>query len=77
MIIKYIPHTFLLLLLFSFTTCAQESKNSDQTTTYILVRHSEKDTSDPSNRNPNLTLEGKKRSENLVNILKDINRCCV
>lgn len=72
MIIKYIPHAFLLLLFFSFTTCALESKNSDQTTTYILVRHSEKDTSDPTNRNPNLTAEGKTRSENLVNILKDI-----
>ncbi|WP_299220598.1 histidine phosphatase family protein [uncultured Aquimarina sp.] len=71
--IKYILTTFLLLLLVSFSSCAQkavESKNT--TTTYILVRHSEKDLSDTTNRNPNLTEEGKKRSESLVKILADI-----
>ncbi|WP_299440556.1 phosphoglycerate mutase family protein [uncultured Aquimarina sp.] len=67
--IKYISTTFFLLLLVSFSGCSQETKESKSTTTYILVRHSEKDTSDATNRNPNLTEEGKKRSENLVKIL--------
>ncbi|WP_298315527.1 histidine phosphatase family protein [uncultured Aquimarina sp.] len=71
--IKYIVSTFLLLLLVSFSGCAQETvEKKIATTTYILVRHSEKDLSDATNRNPNLTEEGKKRSENLVKILADI-----
>ncbi|WP_298540975.1 phosphoglycerate mutase family protein [uncultured Aquimarina sp.] len=71
--IKYILTTFLLLLLVSFSSCAQKAvENKNTTTTYILVRHAEKDLSDTTNRNPNLTEEGKKRSENLVKILADI-----
>ncbi|WP_299251630.1 phosphoglycerate mutase family protein [uncultured Aquimarina sp.] len=70
--IKYISTTFLLLLLVSFSSCAQEAVENKNTTTYILVRHSEKDLSDKSNRNPNLTEQGKERSENLVKILADI-----
>ncbi|SEM12638.1 Histidine phosphatase superfamily (branch 1) [Aquimarina amphilecti] len=63
----------ILFVIVSFSSFAQETKDNKDTTTYILVRHSEKDTSDPSNRNPNLTEEGKTRSENLVRILKNIN----
>jgi len=67
--LQNISITFLLVLLFSFVGYSQESKENKETTTYILVRHSEKDTSDRSNRNPDLTEEGKKRSNNLVKIL--------
>ncbi|MDH7448292.1 SixA phosphatase family protein [Aquimarina sp. 2201CG14-23] len=56
----------------SFSCVGQETTENQNTTTYILVRHSEKDLSDASNRNPNLTEEGKKRSENLASILTDI-----
>lgn len=67
---KYIS-TAILLIGIVFSSCAQKKSENVSTTTYILVRHSEKDLSDPTNRNPNLTEEGKKRSENLVSILAD------
>ncbi|MBW1297535.1 SixA phosphatase family protein [Aquimarina litoralis] len=59
------------LCIFTFIGYSQDSPK-DNITTYILVRHAEKDLSDPSNRNPNLTTEGKERANNLVAILKDI-----
>ncbi|MFD2561743.1 SixA phosphatase family protein [Aquimarina rubra] len=70
--IKYISTTLLVLLLVLFSGCAKKTVENKNTTTYILVRHSEKDLSDPTNGNPNLTEAGKKRSENLVNILANI-----
>ncbi|WP_378173000.1 histidine phosphatase family protein [Aquimarina sp. SS2-1] len=70
--IKYISVTFLFLLLFSLIGCSQKSDNNVETTTYILVRHSEKDTSDSLNKNPNLTEAGKKRSQNLVHFLTNV-----
>lgn len=42
-------------------------------TTYYLIRHAEKDRSDSSNHNPDLTEAGKQRAENWAKVLKDIN----
>lgn len=42
------------------------------TTTYYLIRHAEKDQSDPSNKDPHLTEEGKNRADNWANTFKDI-----
>ncbi|MGA0042550.1 MAG: SixA phosphatase family protein [Flavobacteriaceae bacterium] len=36
---------------------------AQEATTYYLIRHEEKDRSDPSNSNPELTLEGRQRSQ--------------
>ena len=36
---------------------------AQEATTYYLIRHAEKDRSDPSNSNPELTLEGRQRSQ--------------
>ncbi|WP_425075789.1 phosphoglycerate mutase family protein [Psychroserpens sp. S379A] len=47
-----------------------DSKSS--TTVYYLIRHAEKDRSDKSNRNPNLTETGKVRAENWSNIFKHV-----
>ena len=41
-------------------------------TTYYLIRHAEKERTDPTNRDPHLTLEGKKRAENWQNIFKKV-----
>lgn len=36
---------------------------AQEATTYYLIRHAEKDRSDPSNSNPELTLEGRQRAQ--------------
>ena len=43
-----------------------------KTTTYYLIRHAEKDRSDKTNRDPNLTEAGLKRADNWANVLKDV-----
>lgn len=64
-----------LFISFSFhTTYCQNPKNNDVeiTTIYYLIRHSEKDTSAPSNKNPKLTEIGIQRAESWATILKEI-----
>jgi broad specificity phosphatase PhoE len=41
-------------------------------TTVILVRHAEKVTSDPNNKNPDLTDAGRARAQELARVLKDV-----
>lgn len=58
----------LLLVLSTFTvSCDGNKKDSksdtDIVTNYYFIRHAEKDLSDPSNRNPDLTAEGEARAE--------------
>jgi 2,3-bisphosphoglycerate-dependent phosphoglycerate mutase len=48
----------LVLAIFTLSTYAQEISKS----TYYLIRHAEKDRSDTTNRNPNLTKEGNQRA---------------
>lgn len=48
------------------------SCTSDETTTYYLIRHAEKDRSDPSNKNPNLNLEGLERAKKWASYFKNI-----
>jgi 2,3-bisphosphoglycerate-dependent phosphoglycerate mutase len=49
------------------SSCAQ-----DDATTYYLIRHSEKDRTDSSNKNPNLSEKGQKRAANWAEYFKDI-----
>lgn len=42
------------------------------TTTYYLIRHAEKDRSDPENRNPSLTEEGMARAQGWGKVFQDI-----
>lgn len=61
---------FILLILVSFTLgCDGQKNNSKDTqgtevvTNYYFIRHAEKDLSDPSNRNPDLTVQGEARAQ--------------
>lgn len=67
---KYIL-TVILVLCLTITTNAQEESHSE-TTVYYLIRHAEKDRSDKSNRNPDLTEAGKTRAENWSNVFNQI-----
>jgi 2,3-bisphosphoglycerate-dependent phosphoglycerate mutase len=59
-------------LLFIFTFSFLISCSSDETTTYYLIRHAEKDRTDKTNRNPNLSFEGEKRAQKWSEYFKDI-----
>ena len=68
---KLIP--FLLVVLFVFPSCKEHTeKNEDVIATYYLIRHAEKDRSDKTNRNPELTEEGLQRAENWAKHFKDL-----
>lgn len=63
----------LLLFFFCVTSFAQKTpKTTAETTTYYLVRHAEKDTSDKTNRDPALITIGEQRAENLVSVLQEV-----
>ena len=60
----------LLLLVFVFSSlisCTQE-----ETTTYYLIRHAEKDRTDKTNENPNLNEKGSERAKKWAEYFKDI-----
>lgn len=57
----------LLFLLFSFISCSQ-----DEVTTYYLIRHAEKDRTDKTNKNPNLTEVGQKRAVKWSDVLQNV-----
>ena len=50
----------------------QKNKKPTSTTTYYLIRHAEKDRSDSSNKDPQLTEQGHKRAQKWSEIFKDI-----
>ena len=58
----------------SDTEKTEESKVSENEifTTYYLIRHAEKDRSDPLNKDPKLTEEGLKRAEKWKEALKEV-----
>lgn len=65
--------TLLLIIAFNSPVCSQEKHADTETTTYYLIRHAEKDRSDKTNRNPELTKVGKKRAKNWKKHFKTIN----
>ena len=73
----------LLLIIFAMTACNFNiSTNSEEPsdgkasvqgpTTYYFIRHAEKDTSDPANKDPELAAEGIKRAEKWADVFKDV-----
>jgi broad specificity phosphatase PhoE len=62
----------LLVALFAFPSCADKAEKKEDVSTYYLIRHAEKDRSDKTNRNPELTKEGLQRAENWSKHFKDI-----
>ncbi|QTE23397.1 phosphoglycerate mutase family protein [Polaribacter cellanae] len=51
-----------ILLLFVFSFALLSFCNSQETTTYYLIRHAEKNRTDKTNRNPDLNEDGKERA---------------
>jgi 2,3-bisphosphoglycerate-dependent phosphoglycerate mutase len=68
----------LLFLLVIIVSCGQNNtkktnpETTSEITTYFLIRHAEKDRSDPTNRDPYLTEEGKNRAKNWVKYFDSI-----
>lgn len=51
---------------------APETTNPEkEMTTYFFIRHAEKDTSDPTNRNPKLSAEGQARAQRWAEIFRE------
>ncbi len=76
------PYLLILSLIF-LSSCNFGDKNpeeimanakepSEEITTYYFIRHAEKDTTDTTNKDPELTEAGIKRAENWVKTFKDI-----
>ena len=61
-----------IIFLLAFTFSLLLSCSSNESTTYYLIRHAEKDRSDATNRNPNLNLKGKERAEKWAAYFKNI-----
>ena len=61
---------YLFLLVFTFSLLS--SCSSNDTTTYYLIRHAEKDRTDKTNRNPNLNFDGEQRAQKWSEYFKDI-----
>jgi broad specificity phosphatase PhoE len=61
-----------LLALLTFPSCAEKPEKKEPISTYYLIRHAEKDRSDQTNRNPNLTEAGLKRAKNWATHFKTV-----
>jgi len=64
--------TLLLILVISIPSFSQETDSQNTSTTYYLIRHAEKDRSDDSNEDPELTEQGKARANNWSSILQHV-----
>lgn len=66
--------TIVALLLITTLACKNQDqpKVDNSITTYYLVRHAEKDRSNPEEKNPNLTAEGLQRAERWNTVLSNI-----
>lgn len=64
--------SFILVITLSCAKTKNETKINEETTTYYLIRHAEKDKSDANNQNPNLVVKGLKRAKNWSNHFKNI-----
>ncbi len=68
--------TIFFSVILGITNPAEESNMNNQQngiSTYYLIRHAEKDRSDSSNQNPDLTKEGSARAKKWAEVLKNIN----
>ncbi|GGG43168.1 phosphoglycerate mutase family protein [Bizionia arctica] len=66
-------HLLILVFVFFsiFNGCVQKY-NSEELTTYYLIRHAEKDRTDATNKNPHLKETGKIRAEKWSSILQNV-----
>lgn len=63
---------FPIILTLTLVCCAQNKENSNESTTYYLIRHAEKDRSDKDNRDPHLSEVGMLRAEAWAEYFNDI-----
>ena len=56
-----------------FTLLILITTSYSQAATHYFVRHAEKDQSDPTNKNPELSLKGQQRAQNLALMLSEAN----
>ena len=61
---------YLFFLVFSFSLL--NACTAEDSTTYYLIRHAEKDRTDKTNRNPNLNFDGERRAQNWAEYFKDV-----
>lgn len=61
---------FLILSVFLFSINIEAQEN--ETTTYYFIRHAEKDRSDSSNKNPDLTEKGIQRAEKWSDVFENV-----
>lgn len=64
--------TIFTLIAIILTSLIYSQQNEAETTVYYLVRHAEKNTTDPKDRDPNLTEIGLKRAEKWAEILNEV-----
>ena len=64
--------TFIIVFTCYASSFSQEQVKESTTTTYYLIRHAEKDRSDKSNRNPELTEIGKTRAQHWNEVFQNI-----
>ena len=63
----------LFVLLCSLVSLASAQEKNNETTTYYLIRHAEKQRTSPSDKNPSLTFKGLKRADAWAEVLSDAN----
>lgn len=54
------------------TSEAKQVEEKDVITTYYLIRHAEKDRTNPDDKDPNLNEEGHKRAQNWANLFSEL-----
>ncbi|WP_456440245.1 phosphoglycerate mutase family protein [Psychroserpens sp.] len=64
--------TLLIIIFISIPSFSQEKNTESSTTTYYLIRHSEKDRSDKTNKNPNLNEAGTERAKNWSQVFGNV-----
>lgn len=63
---------FILSCNFETTGSVETEKTSEKMTTYYFIRHAEKETADPGEKDPELTEAGKLRAENWAEVFKAV-----
>ena len=63
---------FLLISFFSMGPMNESEQPVQETTTYYFIRHAEKESGDPSNKDPELSQAGKQRAEKWADVFKDV-----
>lgn len=65
---------YLLLIVFAFSTIAGFAQEKDEeVTTYYLIRHAEKQRTNPNDKDPHLTYKGTKRADKWAEVLSSAN----